>query len=153
VTFPAAPGDHPESVQFTSGHTTLTSFPVARRTLIPAGGGAFQDLITSSVGRGMGQLNAFKINVPNGLSKLMVSFQAPDASADNVITYTLLDPNGTVVQRVTTPNAAGTDPGAATLTATAPAAGLYEIDVQMGAAMSGNEFTQLVQGTVTETSS
>ena len=89
MTFPAAPGDHPESVQFTSGHTTLTSFPVARRTLIPSGGGAFQDLITSSVGRGFGQLNAFKINVPAGLSTLTVNFQAPDASADNVITYTL----------------------------------------------------------------
>jgi hypothetical protein len=153
VTFPAAPGDHPESVQFTSGHTTLTSFPVARRTLIPTGGGAFQDLITSSVGRGFGQLNAFKINVPGGLSTLTVNFQAPDASADNVITYTLTAPDGTVLQRVTTPNSTGTDPGAAVLTATAPAAGLYEIDVQMGAAMSGKEFTQLVQGTVTETGS
>jgi hypothetical protein len=153
VTFPAAPGDHPESVQFTSGHTALTSFPVARRTLIPSGGGTFQDLITSSVGRGIGQLNAFKINVPGGLSQLTVNFQAPDASSDNVITYTLADPDGTVVQRVSTPNSTGTDPGAATLTATAPAAGLYEIDVQMGAAMSGNEFTQLVRGTVTETGS
>jgi hypothetical protein len=153
VTFPAAPGDHPESVQFTSGHTTLTSFPVARRTLIPAGGGAFQDLITSSVGRGFGQLNAFKISVPGGLSTLTVNFQAPDASADNVITYTLTAPDGTVLQRVTTPNSTGTDPGAAILTATAPAAGLYEIDVQMGAAMSGKEFTQLVRGTVTETGS
>jgi hypothetical protein len=153
VTFPAAPGDHPESVQFTSGHTTLTSFPVARRTLIPSGGGAFQDLITSSVGRGFGQLNAFKISIPGGLSTLTVNFQAPDASADNVITYTLAAPDGTVLQRVTTPNSTGTDPGAAILTATAPAAGLYEIDVQMGAAMSGKEFTQLVQGTVTETGS
>jgi hypothetical protein len=151
VTFPATPGDHPESVQFTSGSTTLTSFPIARRTLIPSDGGAFQDLITASVGRGMGQLNAFKVNVQAGLSQLAVNFHAPDASADNVITYTLIGPSGTVVQRVSTPNATGTDPGAATLTATAPAAGLYEIDVQMGAAMSGKEFTQLVQGTVTET--
>jgi hypothetical protein len=151
VTFPATPGDHPESVQFISGSTTLTSFPIARRTLIPSNGGAFQDLITASVGRGMGQLNAFKINVPAGLSQLAVNFHAPDASADNVITYTLTGPNGTVVQRVSTPNTTGTDPGAATLTATAPPAGLYEIDVQMGAAMSGKEFTQLVQGTVTET--
>jgi hypothetical protein len=151
VTFPATPGDHPESVQFTSGNTTLTSFPIARRTVIPSTGGSFQDLITASVGRGMGQLNAFKINVPAGLSQLAVNFHAPDTSADNVITYTLTGPDGTVVQRVSTPNTTGTDPGAATLTAAAPAAGLYEIDVQMGAAMSGKEFTQLVQGTVTET--
>jgi subtilase family protein len=153
VTFPAAPGDHPESVQFTSGNTTLTSFPVERRTLIPSNGGAFQDLITASVGRGMGQLNTFKINVPAGLSQLMVTFHAPDASTDNVITYTLTAPDGTVVQRASTPNTTGPDPGTQTLTATTPAAGLYEIDVQMGAAMSGNEFTQLVQGNVTETGS
>jgi hypothetical protein len=58
-----------------------------------------------------------------------------------VITYTLTAPDGTVVQRASTPNTTGPDPGTQTLTATAPAAGLYEIDVQMGAAMSGNEFT------------
>jgi hypothetical protein len=160
VAFPAAPGDHPESVQFTSASqdgsndtTLLTSLPIERRTLIPSNDGAFQDLITASVGRGMGQLNTFKINVPAGLSQLAVTFHAQDASADNVITYTLTAPDGTVVQRARTPNTTGPDSATQTLTATAPAAGLYEIDVQMGAAMSGNEFTQLVQGTVTETGS
>ena len=70
VTFPATPGDHPESVQFTAtgedgnNPTTVTSVPIARRTLIPSNGGPFQDLITSSVGRSLGQLNAFEINVP-----------------------------------------------------------------------------------------
>jgi hypothetical protein len=154
VTFPAAPGDHPESVQFTAAggdNTTVTSVPIARRTLIPSNGGAFQDLITSSVGRSLGQLNAFEINVPAGLSQLTVNFHAPDASADNVISYSLTAPDGTVLQTVSTPNSTGPDPGAATLTATAPAAGLYVIDVQKASAMSGNEFTQPVQGTVTET--
>jgi len=80
-----------------------------------------------------------------------VNFHAPDASADNVITYSLAAPNGTVVQTASTPNSTGTEPGAATLTATAPAAGLYMINVQRASAMSGKEFTQLVQGTVTET--
>jgi hypothetical protein len=83
VAFPAAPGDHPESVQFTTTSqdgnndtTLLTSFPIDRRTLISSNGGEFQDLITASVGRGMGQLNTFKINVPAGLSQLTVTFRA-----------------------------------------------------------------------------
>jgi subtilase family protein len=153
VAFPAAPGDHPESVQFAAGEgddSAVTSVPVARRTLIPAQGGSFQTLITSTVGRSLGQLDTYKMNVPSGLSQLTVTFHASDASSDNTITYFLVAPNGTV-QRVSTPNTTGSDPGTQTLTATAPAAGLWEIDVELGLTVSGHEFTQTVDGAVTET--
>ena len=152
VTFPTTPGDHPESVQFTAqghGNADLASVPVARRTLIPSTGGDFQTLITSTVGRSLGQLNTYKMDVPAGLSQLSVTFHASDASPNNTITYFLVSPTGTVV-RASTPNATGSDPATQTLTATAPAAGLWEIDVELGLTMSGNEFTETVNGTVTE---
>ena len=152
VTFPTAPGDHPESVQFAaqgSSNIELASVPVARRTVIPSTGGSFQDVLTSSVGRQLGQLNTYKIDVPAGLSQLSVTFHASDASPNNTITYFLVSPTGTVV-RATTPNTTGADPGTQTLTATAPAAGEWEIDVELGLSMSGNEFTETVDGTVSE---
>ncbi len=161
VAFPMAPGDHPESVQFTAtdedgnNTTTVTSVPVARRTLIPSGGGSFQTLITSTVGRrqggSVGQLETYKIDVPAGLSQLTATFQTADTSTNNLINYYLVAPNGTLSGKVSTPNTLAT-PGTATLTATAPAAGLWEIDVELGLTVSGNEFTQTVDGTVTETS-
>jgi hypothetical protein len=161
VAFPAAPGDHPETVQFTTTSrdgnndtTLLTSFPIARRTLIPSNGGNFQTLITSTVGRrqggSVGQLETFKMNVPSGLTQLTVTFHAPDAATDNLINYYLVAPDGTLVQKVSTPNTTGPDPGMQTLTATAPAAGLWEIDVELGLTVSGHEFTQTVNGTVSE---
>jgi len=158
VTFPAAPGDHPETVQFATtgpgGGTLLTSFPIARRTLIPSGGGNFQTLITSTVGRNqggrVGQVETFNMNVPAGLAQLTVTFNAPDTAANNQISYYLVAPDGTLVQEASTPNTTGSDPGTQTLTATAPAAGLWEIDVILGLTVSGNEFTQTVQGTVSE---
>ena len=140
VTFPDAPGDHPESVQFTAdgpGSTAVASVPVARRTLIPSQGGSFEDLLTSTVGRQLGQLDTYKIDVPSGLSQLTVTFHASDASADNGITYFLVGPDGTLAGRTTTPNTTGSDPGTTTLTATAPAAGVWEIDVELGLTMSG----------------
>ena len=154
VAFPDAPGDHPESVQFTAdgaGSTAVASVPVARRTLIPSQGGSFEDPLTSTVGRQLGQLDTYKIDVPSGLSQLAVTFHASDASADNGITYFLVGPDGTLAGRTTTPNTTGTDPGTTTLTATAPAAGVWEIDVELGLTMSGLEFTETVDGTVTET--
>jgi len=96
--------------------------------------------------------NATTLSLSPGVGNVSAQGTQQVSPTDS-ITYTLTAPDGTVLQRVTTPNSTGTDPGAAILTAIAPAAGLYEIDVQMGAAMSGKEFTQLVQGTVTETGS
>jgi len=157
VPFPTAPGDHPESIQFSSqgsGNIELASVPVARRTLIPSTGGSFQTVITSTVGRNQGnpqtgQLDTYKIDVPAGLSNLSVTFHASDSSPNNTITYYLVSPTGAVVS-ASTPNTTGTDPGTQTLTATAPVSGEWEIDVRLGESMSGNEFTETVDGNVSE---
>ena len=160
VTFPASPGDHPESVQFaaTNGGRTVgaSSVPVARRTLIPSSGGSFQTQITSSVGRNqggasIGQVSTDNIDVPSGLSQLSVSFKTADVSPDNTITYYLVSPTGTVAATGTTPDATGTSPGTVTLSTADPVSGTWEIDVELGLTTSGNEFTQAVYGTVTET--
>ncbi|HEY1619937.1 MAG TPA: S8 family serine peptidase, partial [Streptosporangiaceae bacterium] len=159
VRFPAAPGDHPESVQFTGtaphGHSAqqaAASVPVARRTLIPSSGGTFRTLLTSTVGRSIGQVNTYDMTVPAGLSQLTVSFQTADVGADNVIGYYLVDPAGNLVATGSTPDtAAGQVPGTVTLTAPDPVAGTWEIDVELGVTVSGHEFTQTVHGTVSET--
>jgi hypothetical protein len=70
IVMPAAPGDHAESVQFTASSGAATSLPVARRTLIPAAGGSFQTLITSTVGRMYGQVDTYEIDVPAGAPDL-----------------------------------------------------------------------------------
>jgi hypothetical protein len=159
VRFPASPGDHPESVQFTGtalGHglgsgPATASVPVARRTLIPSAGGTFKTLLTSTVGRSIGQVSTYDMAVPSGLSQLTVSFQTADVSADNVIGYYLVDPDGNLVASGSTPDAAaGQAPGTVTLTAPSPVAGTWEIDVELGVTVSGQEFTQTVSGTVSE---
>jgi Subtilase family len=149
VAMPAAPGDHPESVQFAASNGARTSVPVARRTLIPSAGGAFDTTITSSVGRQVGQISTFNLDVPAGKKDLDVSFTTPDASPDNPMTFWLVDPSGTAVQQVAaTPvtDAQGRTTAAANLVATAPAAGRWEIDVELNLTTSGKEFTQLVHG-------
>jgi hypothetical protein len=158
VAFPASPGDSPESVQFTSvPGTVVTSVPIARRTVIPSSGGSFQTLITSTVGRNqggakVGQGNAYKITVPSGASQLTASFSTADTSANNVITYYLVSPDGTVAATGSTPDATGSSPGRITLTTDDPASGTWEIDVVLGLTVSGKEFTQTVHGTATVTS-
>jgi hypothetical protein len=158
VPFPVSPGDHPESVQFTASPlggfpgSAVTSVPVARRTLIPSSGGSFRTLITSTVGRSIGQVSTYNIDIPAGVPQLTASFQTADVSADNTITYYLVSPSGTVAARASTPNTtAGQPPGTVTLTTTDPVAGTWEIDVELGLTVSGNEFTQTVYGTVTDT--
>jgi hypothetical protein len=158
VAFPLRPGDHPESVQFTSSAVDgfrargLTSVPIARRTLIPSSGGSFQTLITSTVGRSIGQVNTYDIDVAPGTSQLTVNFHTADVSADNTITYYLVSPTGALAARASTPNGTnGQPPGTATLTAADPVAGTWEIDVELGLTVSGNEFTQTVYGTVVDT--
>lgn len=150
VFMPTAPGDHPESVRFAADNGARTSVPVARRTLIPAEGGPFDTTITSSVGRQVGQISTFNLDVPAGKQDLDVSFHAPDASADNQLTFWLLDPNGVVVARQSTPttDADGNPVAAATLVAPNPVAGRWEIDVELNLTTSGREFSQLVSGVV-----
>ena len=60
--------------------------PVSRRTLIPSSGGSFQTLITSTVGRSIGQVNTYNISVPAGAPQLTVNLQTADVSPDNKIT-------------------------------------------------------------------
>jgi hypothetical protein len=154
VALPVAPGDSPESVQFTAsagGATAAASVPISRRTLIPSAGGSFKTLITSTVGRSIGQVNTYDINVPSGAPQLTVNLQTADASPNNKITYYLVDPTGTVIATASTPGtAAGQSPGTATLTAPSPVAGAWEIDVELGLTVSGSEFTQTVNGTVSD---
>jgi hypothetical protein len=159
VAFPVSPGDHPESVQFASNTVhgkpapSLTSVPVTRRTLVPASGGSFQTLITSTVGRSIGQVNTYNVNVPAGAPQLSVTLQAADVSANNKITYYLVAPDGTVAARGSTPNTtAGQPADTVTLTTASPVAGTWEIDVELGLTMSGKEFIETVNGTVSDTS-
>ena len=149
VLLPAAPGDHPESVQFSARDGATVSVPVARRTLIPANGGPFQTLITSTVGRSIGQLSSYEINVPSGRTALNATFRTADASPDNRYTFYLVNPAGTVVATATSPQAAGGVPvGAAELSTASPAAGTWTIDVVLDLTVSGKEFTQTVSGDV-----
>ena len=156
VAFPVSPGDHPESVQFTASApgasaASVISVPVARRTLIPSSGGTFQTLLTSTVGRGLGQVSTYDMAVPAGVSQLTVTFQTADVSPDNKITYYLLNPSGAVAATASTPNtAAGQPPGTATLTVPGPVAGTWEIDVLLDLTVSGKEFTQTVYATVSD---
>jgi len=123
--------------------------PVARRTLIPANGGPFQTLITSTVGRSIGQLSSYEINVPSGRTALNATFRTADASPDNRYTFYLVDPAGTVVATATSPQTAGGVPvGAAELSTASPAAGTWTIDVVLDLTVSGKEFTQTVSGDV-----
>jgi hypothetical protein len=147
---PTAAGDHPESVQFVALNGARTSLPVARRTLIPADGGAFTTTITSSVGRGVGQISTYNIDVPQGKQDLDVGFHTADASADNKFTFFLIDPNGTVVARASTPttDSSGAPVADATLIQPNPLAGRWEIDVELNLTTSGLEFTQTVAGTI-----
>ncbi len=149
VLMPAAPGDHPESVRFGADNGAGTSLPVARRTLVPSQGGAFDTTIIGSVGRQVGQISTFDLDVPAGEPALDVDFTTPDASADNPMTFWLLDPNGRVVQQVAAApatDASGATVAAAHLVAPSPAAGRWEIDVELNLTTSGKEFTQLVHG-------
>jgi hypothetical protein len=156
---PRAPGDAPESVQFTGlGGLAQTSVPVARRTLIPSAGGSFGATLTSSVSRGAGQIKTFYVNVPPGENDLEVSFNAPDHAADDPVYYYLFSPadlastgpenfNFFVHATDTTPTP-GNPTGNASLITPDPQPGLWEIDVMQGATTDGTVFSQTVTGTV-----
>jgi hypothetical protein len=152
IAMPRTSGDHPQSVQFTADNGARTSFPVARRTLIPSAGGTFRTTITSTVGRGVGQISTYNINVPSGEKDIDVSFAAPDASSDDNFTYWLINPSGSVVAEDATPTTTAqglTSPVAlADLIALNPVPGTWEIDVELNLTVSGLEFRQVVTGTV-----
>jgi hypothetical protein len=152
VAFPVAPGDHPESVQFAASDGAKTSLPVARRTLIPANGGQIRTLITSTVGRAIGQLDTYEINVPAGRTSLTANFHTADASADNKYTFFLINPSGAVVSTDTTPKIVNGEPVAtASVTTADPVAGTWQVDVELNLTTSGKEFHQTVYGDVLDT--
>ena len=92
IALPRAPGDAPESVQFTGPTGLVSSVPIARRAPIPSGGGSFGAMLTSSVSGGWGQIKTFYVNVPRGKRDLDVSFNAPDHAADDPVYYYLISP-------------------------------------------------------------
>ncbi len=159
IAMPQAPGDAPESVQFTGlGGLVGTSVPIARRTLIPSAGGSFGATLTSSVSRGPGQIKTFYVNVPPGANDLDVTFNAPDHNVNDPVYYYLFSPadlepgvteSGNIdVTAIDTTPTPDNPTGNASLTATDPQPGLWEIDVMQGATTDGTEFSQTVTGTV-----
>ncbi|MBV9381977.1 MAG: S8 family serine peptidase [Streptosporangiaceae bacterium] len=158
IALPRAPGDAPESVQFTGRDGLESSVPIARRTLIPSAGGSFGATLTSSVSRGPGQIKTFYVNVPQGEKDLDVSFHAPDHTADDPVHYYLFSPadlepavteSGNIdVTAVDTTPTRDNPTGNASLIAPHPQPGLWEIDVMQGATTDGTEFSQTVTGFV-----
>jgi hypothetical protein len=158
IALPWAPGDAPESVQFTGRSGLESSVPIARRTLIPSSGGRFGATLTSSVSRGPGQIKTFYVDVPQGEKDLDVSFYAPDHAANDPVYYYLFSPadlepavtesgNVDVTATDTTPTP-DNPTGNASLIAADPQPGLWEIDVMQGATTDGTEFSQTVTGVV-----
>ena len=158
VTLPRAPGDAPESVQFTGPGGLESSVPIARRTLIPSAGGLFRATLTSSVSRGPGQIKTFYVNVPAGKRDLDVSFYAPDHAADDPVYFYLFSPadlqpavteSGNIDVTATDTSPTPDNPtGLTSLIAPDPQPGLWEIDVMQGATTDGTEFSQDVTGVV-----
>ena len=155
IKLPAVPGDHPESVRFTSNQGAVTTVPITRRTLIPAAGGTFTTTLGSSVARNSGPLKTFQIVVPPGHTNLQVVFNTADASADNVIDYFLVEPNGVSSFNAQTPSTTGfghrsTNPkGYAAFAIAHPPKGLWTVQVMLDLTTSGKEFTQTVHGSFT----
>ena len=158
IALPQAPGDAPESVQFTSPNGLESSVPIARRTLIPSAGGSFGATLTSSVSRGAGQIKTFYVDVPPGENDLDVSFNAPDHAADDPVYYYLFSPsdlastgpenfNFSAHATDATPTS-GNPTGNASLITPDPQPGLWEIDVMQGATTDGTVFSQTVAGAV-----
>ncbi len=158
IYLPRAPGDHPESVQFTGPNGLESSVPIARRTLIPSRGGFFSATLTSSVSRGPGQIKTFYIDVPAGENDIDVSFYAPDHAANDPVYYYLFSPadlepaiteSGNIdVTAIDTSPTPDNPTGNASLIAPDPQPGLWEIDVMQGPTTDGTEFSQTVFGFV-----
>jgi hypothetical protein len=151
IAMPRQPGDYPESVQFSASDGARTSLPVARRTFIPSHGGQFRTLVTSSVGRDVGQISSYEISVPTGRRYLNVKFHTADTSRDNTFTFYLVNPSGKVVAAGTTPKTVtGKSVATADLYAFHPVPGPWQIDVVLDLTVSGKEFTQTVYGSLAD---
>ncbi len=161
--FPGAPGDYPQSIQFSADDGGTTSVPFIPRSIIPTGFNIpFTFNVTSSVGRGNSQFNQFFVNVPPNSASITVNLSTPDTSTDQTWTYYVANTTttsgscatapatSTFCQRITEPQTVnGVTSTNGTVTIPNPAPGLYQIDVNLGTTESGKEFSQLVSGTVT----
>jgi Subtilase family len=151
IAMPRQPGDYPESVQFSAGDGARASLPVARRVFIPSDGGSFRTLITSTVGRDVGQVNTYEVNVPTGRKYLNVKFHTADASRDNKFTFFLVNPSGKLVATAKAPKTVnGKSVATASLYTLHPVPGAWQIDVVLDLTVSGKEFTQTVYGSLTD---
>ncbi len=158
IKLPAAAGDAPELVQFTGPNGLESSVPIARRSLIRSAGGSFTATLTSSVSRGPGQIKTFYVRVPAGKKDLDITLFAPDHAVNDPVYYYLFSPadllpavteSGFIDVTATdaTPTA-GNPTGNASLIATNPEAGLWEIDVMQGPTTNGERFSNPVTGTL-----
>jgi hypothetical protein len=151
IALPGQQGDHPESVQFATNKGADTSIPIARRTVVPVKGG-FSFTLGSSVARDFGPLQSREIDVPAGENDLRVTFATPDTSANNIIDYFLIEPNGFdgYYDRTasTTPEGVGssTPNGHAAIVVANPPPGKWIVQAMIDATESGHEFTQTVTG-------
>jgi hypothetical protein len=140
-------------VQFVSSKGATTSVPITRRTAIAATG-AFKFSLGSSVARETGPLQSRELDVPPGLHDLRVTFSTPDASADDIIDYFLIEPNGIdgFYDRTpsTTPQGIGSSGpnGNAAIVVSDPPAGKWIVQAMIDLTTSGKEFTQTVIGNV-----
>jgi hypothetical protein len=126
---------------------TWTSSSVTSPLSRQANGGRFNTLITSSVGRMVGQISTYEIDVPAGRKYVDVKFRTKDASADNGFTFYLVNPSGTLVATGTSPQVInGTAVAEADVYTADPVPGVWQIDVVLNLTTSGKEFTQTVHG-------
>lgn len=155
VPLPTAPGDAPESIQFSSGSGgPVTSVPVSRRTLLPSAGGSFTTHIISGTGRGLGQTNGYYLDVPAGKHNLDLTLAPSDLGPQARFIYLLVNPDGQVVATDASPTSttqgtgAGAPNSAATLTVANPVAGRWQLVTELTGGVSGTQFDETVAGTV-----
>jgi hypothetical protein len=127
--------------------------PIARRTDVPSKG-AFTFTFGSAVSRDNGPLESREFTVPAGEKDLRVTFSTPDASADNIIDYSLVEPDGLddYYDRTpsTTPQGIGssTPNGHGAIVVADPSPGVWLAQAMVDFTESGKEFTQTVTGKV-----
>jgi hypothetical protein len=102
------------------------------------------------VGRGIGQISTFNVNVPAGRKDLGVTVRTPDTSTNNPMTLFLVNPAGARVAnpRLTVQTVNGVPMQTVTAHVANPMAGTWEIDVELNLQTSGKEFRQTVVGDV-----
>jgi hypothetical protein len=103
------------------------------------------------VGRDVGQINTYEINVPAGRRYLSVKLHTADASPDNGFTFYLVNPSGELVATATTPTVvSGKSVATADLYTLNPVPGPWQIDVVLNLTVSGKEFTQTMYGSLAD---